>query len=62
MISLICGIYKEKEKKKKAHRYREETGGSRGGGLGMGKMGGWGQKVQTSGYKMKKPWGGTAAR
>ena len=52
----------KKKEKKKAHRYREETGGSRGGGLGMGKMGGWGQKVQTSGYKMKKPWGGTAAR
>lgn len=46
-------VESKKKKEKKPHKLidTEETGGSRGGGLGMGKMGGWGRKVQTPGYK-----------
>ena len=50
MISIICGM-----KKKKAHRYKEQIGGSQ--RLGLGEMGEGGQNIQTSSYKIIKSWG-----
>ena len=45
-------------KKKKAYRYREQTGDCQREGVeGVGKIGKGVQKVKTSGYKIRKSWG-----
>ena len=52
---ITCGILKNK--KTQTHAYREQIGSCQRWGLGAGKMGEGGQKVQISSYKICKSWG-----
>lgn len=48
VISVVCGIFKKRHERQQKMNLQS---GARGGGWGVGEMGGGGQKVPTPGYQ-----------